>query len=76
MDRLNDPAIYANNSGLCGMQIQVLCAEDLHPPPGTHDVKEEETRLFSWKATAIGYPLGFFYVGAAMYFIGYFNSVP
>ena len=31
MDTMNDPNFYANNSELCGMQIQVLCLEDLSP---------------------------------------------
>ena len=47
MDTMNDPNFYANNSGLCGMQIQVPCSENLSPtkPP---KVKSKET-WFSWE---------------------------
>jgi Leucine-rich repeat (LRR) protein len=42
MDTMNDPNFYANNSGLCGMQIRVPCLEDLSPtiPP---KVESKET---------------------------------
>lgn len=32
MDTLVDPKMYANNSGLCGVQIEVPCEDDLVPP--------------------------------------------
>ncbi|GMY16275.1 receptor-like protein 46 [Fagus crenata] len=32
MDTMDDPNFYANNSGLCGMQIRVPCPENLSPP--------------------------------------------
>ncbi|RVX12860.1 LRR receptor-like serine/threonine-protein kinase FLS2 [Vitis vinifera] len=38
-----DPNYYANNSGLCGIQIHVSCPEDEPPPPTKpqeHDQKE------------------------------------
>ncbi|XWS57608.1 hypothetical protein CRYUN_Cryun09bG0188400 [Craigia yunnanensis] len=74
MDTLVDPNIYANNTGLCGVQIQVPCEEDLQPPesPG---MKKNEI-WFSWAATGIGYPVGFLSSTAVMYVIGYFNITP
>ena len=58
MDTMNDPNSYANNSGLCGMQIQVPCSEHLLPtkPP---EFKSKET-WFSWEGVGIGYAVGFF----------------
>ncbi|KAE8684152.1 putative H/ACA ribonucleoprotein complex subunit 1-like protein 1-like [Hibiscus syriacus] len=74
MDRLVDLWIYANNSGLCGVQIQVPCEED-SVPPGLPSMKKQET-MFSWVAAAIGYPTGFLCSTAVMYVIGYFNCAP
>ena len=31
MDTMSDPNYYANNSGLCGMQIQMKCQDELPP---------------------------------------------
>ncbi|KAL4618558.1 hypothetical protein ACB092_06G019500 [Castanea dentata] len=58
MDTMNDPKSYANNSGLCGMQIQVPCSKQLLPtkPP---ELKSKET-WFSWEGVGIGYAVGFF----------------
>ncbi|GKB54560.1 leucine-rich repeat-containing protein [Tanacetum coccineum] len=60
MDTMNDLNFFANNSGLCGMQIRVACPEDIKPS----DVKEakDENRLswISWEGTWFGFLIGFF----------------
>ena len=65
MDTMDDPSSYANNSGLCGMQIQVSCPEDLSPtkPPR---VEKKETG-FSWEGVGIGYVIGFFVTVGILY---------
>jgi Leucine-rich repeat (LRR) protein len=70
MDTMNDPNFYANNSGLCGMQIRVPCLEYLSPtkPP---KVESKET-WFSWEGVGIGYAVGFFVAVGNLYLIGYF----
>ncbi|KAJ9153915.1 hypothetical protein P3X46_027303 [Hevea brasiliensis] len=74
MDRLNDPNFYANNSGLCGMQIQVPCEKALPEP------KPEESgsqgSWFSWVMIGIGFPVGFFSTVRSFYAIGYFDDAP
>ncbi|KAE8678131.1 H/ACA ribonucleoprotein complex subunit 1-like protein 1 [Hibiscus syriacus] len=74
MDRLVDLRIYANNSGLFGVQIRVPCEEDL-VPPGSPFIKKQDT-MFSWVATAIGYAIGFLFSTVVIYVIGYFNRAP
>ncbi|GMY16220.1 receptor-like protein 46 [Fagus crenata] len=70
MDTMDDPNFYANNSGLCGMQIRVPCLEYLSPtkPP---KVESKET-WFSWEGVGIGYAVGFFVAMGNLYLIGYF----
>ena len=70
MNTMNDPNFYANNSGLCGMQIQVLCPEDLSP---TNLPKEESKETwFKWEGAWIGYSIGFFVIVGSLYINGYF----
>ncbi|KAF2295886.1 hypothetical protein GH714_034870 [Hevea brasiliensis] len=76
MDRMNDPNSYANNSGLCGMQIKVSCEK----VPSEPKLKEGKTKKsnswekwFSWEMAVIGYPYGFLSTVLVMYVIGYFN---
>ena len=73
MDILNDQEFYANNCGLCGMQIWVLCPKDLSPtkPPA---VKLKET-CFSWEEVKIGYAISFFVVVGILYLTKYFVPV-
>lgn len=56
MGTLNDPNSYANNSGLCGIQIQVPCQQNSTPTKSS-ERKIDEQR-FSWEATGIGFPFG------------------
>ncbi|CAL9024160.1 unnamed protein product [Prunus brigantina] len=76
MDTLIDPNIYANNSGLCGVQIQLRCPEE-HPPSTKTDESDEknDTWWFSWATAGIGFPFGFFSVVVSMYVVGYFSTV-
>ena len=69
MDTMNNPNFYANNSGLCGMQIQVLCPEDSSStkPP---EVERKET-WFSWEGMVIGYAVAFFVTVAILYLTEY-----
>ncbi|KAK1361930.1 LRR receptor-like serine/threonine-protein kinase GSO1 [Heracleum sosnowskyi] len=62
MDTMDDLSYYANNSGLCGIQIRVKCLEDelttdAHEKEGD-DVDEQDT-WFLWEGVWIGFPLGF-----------------
>ncbi|KAF2295892.1 hypothetical protein GH714_034941 [Hevea brasiliensis] len=79
MDRMNDPNSYANNSGLCGMQIKVSCEK----VPSKPNLKEENPKnskswetWFSWEMAVIGYPSAFLSTILAMYVIGYFKVAP
>ena len=67
---MDDPNFYANNSRLCGMQIQVPCLEYLSPTKPLK-VKSKET-WFSWEGVGIGYAVGFFVAVGNLYLIGYF----
>ena len=74
MDTMNDPNFYANNSELCGMQIQVLCLEDLSPTNLPKD--ESKETWFKWEGVWIGYLVGFFVIVGSLYINGYFVPVP
>lgn len=53
LDRLNDPNIYANNSKICGMQIQVSCSTTrTEQQPKEEDEEEKEAVLLMY---AVGY---------------------
>ncbi|PWA67873.1 Leucine-rich repeat-containing protein [Artemisia annua] len=58
MDTMNELG-FQNNSGLCGIPINIKCSEDI--PSSEGRVKEEEdlSRMF-WEGTWIGFPIGFF----------------
>ncbi|KAJ9697694.1 hypothetical protein PVL29_007020 [Vitis rotundifolia] len=71
-----DPNYYANNSGLCGMQIHVSCPEDEPPPltkPQEHDHKEP---WFLWEGAWIGYPVGLLLAISIIFLTGYFTLPP
>ena len=55
---MNDPKFYANNSGLCGMQIRVPYLEDFSPAK-PHPKVESKERWFLWERVGIGYAVGF-----------------
>ena len=74
MDTMNDPNFFANNSGLCGMQIRVLCPEDFPPtkvPPKPPKVENKE-RWFSWEGVGIGYAISFIITVGVLYLAKYF----
>lgn len=70
MDTMNNPEYYANNSGLCGMQIQEPCPTE---PPAKREEDENEASFFHWEGVGIGYSAGFFLTVAIMFFTGYFR---
>lgn len=69
MDTINNQNFYAKNNGLCEMQIQVPCQEDLSPAKVT-GIESRET-WFSWEGIVIGYLVGLFVTVGSMYLIGY-----
>ena len=78
MNSMADPIYYANNSGLCGMQIHVACPEDQPPPPppggsAVHDTKDP---WFIWEGVGIGYPIGFLFAVGIIFLTGYFTPPP
>ncbi|GKC55055.1 leucine-rich repeat-containing protein [Tanacetum coccineum] len=50
---------FQNNSGLCGMQINIKCPEDIPLLKGRVEV-EEDLSWMCWEGTWIGFPIGFF----------------
>ncbi|KAL1803308.1 hypothetical protein ACET3Z_031955 [Daucus carota] len=60
MDTMNDPSYFANNSGLCGMQIRVNCSKDEPPPNDGQDEDDDDEKepWFLWTGAWIGFPLG------------------
>ncbi|KAF2305598.1 hypothetical protein GH714_006950 [Hevea brasiliensis] len=78
MDRMNNPNSYANNSGLCGMQIQVPCDKAFPEPKREKKPKESRSRetWFSWVMAGIGFPFGLLSTVLVFYVIGYFDVVP
>nr|XP_017225202.1 PREDICTED: LRR receptor-like serine/threonine-protein kinase GSO2 [Daucus carota subsp. sativus] len=73
MDTMNDPSYFANNSGLCGMQIRVTCSEDeLKPEARVEGDDGEQESWFLWGGVWIGYPLGFISSILIAFFSRYF----
>ncbi|KAF2288220.1 hypothetical protein GH714_005146 [Hevea brasiliensis] len=76
MDRMNDPNSYANNSGLCGMQIKLPCEEIPSKPKQVKEKMVKKSKSsetwFSWKMVVIGYPFGFLSTILALYVSDYF----
>eukprot|EP00268_Persea_americana_P067150 TRINITY_DN92060_c0_g1_i1.p1 TRINITY_DN92060_c0_g1~~TRINITY_DN92060_c0_g1_i1.p1 ORF type:complete len:408 (-),score=49.91 TRINITY_DN92060_c0_g1_i1:182-1348(-) len=73
MDRMNDPNDFANNSGLCGVQIYVSCSM----PSSLESLNEEHHESwFSWEGAGIGFPLGLFSTLATIYFAGFLSLSP
>uniref|UniRef100_A0A175YI69 Uncharacterized protein n=1 Tax=Daucus carota subsp. sativus TaxID=79200 RepID=A0A175YI69_DAUCS len=73
MDRMNDPSYFANNSGLCGMQIRVNCSKD-EPTPneGQEEDDDEKEPWFLWTGAWIGFPLGLISTVLTAFLGGYF----
>ncbi|GMY16097.1 receptor-like protein 46 [Fagus crenata] len=76
MDTMNNPNFYANNNGLCGMQIQVQCPEELAVPPTKSAQVEIKETWFSWQGVGIGYSIGFFLTVGSIYLNGHFICAP
>ncbi|GJU58062.1 leucine-rich repeat-containing protein [Tanacetum coccineum] len=59
MDSMDDEWSYQNNSGLCGMQINIKCPEVIPSSEGRVEEEEDLSWIF-WEGTWIGFPIGFF----------------
>nr|KAJ0200855.1 hypothetical protein LSAT_V11C600319320 [Lactuca sativa] len=57
MNTMNEVKFFANNSGLCGMQIMIKCPEDIPPTP-KKETEEEDEKLswMLWEGTWFGFP--------------------
>lgn len=53
LDRLNDPNIYANNSKICGTQIQVSCSTTRTEQQPKEEDEEEKEATVPWEAVVI-----------------------
>ncbi|XP_063941443.1 receptor-like protein 46 [Daucus carota subsp. sativus] len=75
MDTMNDLSHFANNSGLCGMQIRVKCWKD-EPTPGDaqedNDGDGKQAPWFLWTGLWIGFPLSFIASVSTIFLSGYF----
>jgi hypothetical protein len=61
---------FENNTGLCGMQINVPWPEDIPPSQGMDDDDEDEKQSwFMWEGTWVGFPVGLF---SSILIMGYF----
>ncbi|KAJ9555787.1 hypothetical protein OSB04_010401 [Centaurea solstitialis] len=71
MSTMNGLRYFANNSGLCGMQINITCPEDILPPLEGREEDEDDENLswIFWVGTWIGFPIGFF---SSILIMGYF----
>ncbi|KAJ9556516.1 hypothetical protein OSB04_011130 [Centaurea solstitialis] len=67
MSTMNELKYFANNSGLCGMQIRTRCPEDI-PPSESRSEEDEKHSWILWEGTWIGFPIGLF---ASIFVMGY-----
>ncbi|WOH15431.1 hypothetical protein DCAR_0934971 [Daucus carota subsp. sativus] len=73
MDTMNDPSYFANNSGLCGMQIRVNCSKgEPTSNEGQEEDDDEKEPLFLWTGVWIGFPLGLISSVLTAFLGGYF----
>ncbi|KAJ8534545.1 hypothetical protein K7X08_016273 [Anisodus acutangulus] len=73
MDTMDDPTYYANNSGLCGFQIQLNCPDN-KPPQAVEPVNESSESWFVWEAMWIGFPFGFIVSASVIFLTGFCTS--
>ncbi|XP_024992464.1 probable LRR receptor-like serine/threonine-protein kinase IRK [Cynara cardunculus var. scolymus] len=61
MNTINELKYFANNNGLCGMQIMIQCPEDILPSEGI-EIGEDDEKLswIFWVGSWIGILVGFF----------------
>ncbi|RVW48741.1 Leucine-rich repeat receptor-like serine/threonine-protein kinase [Vitis vinifera] len=71
-----DPNYYANNSGLCGMQIHVSCPEDEPLRPTKLREHDNKVPWFLWEGVWIGYPVGLLLAIGIIFLTGYFTLPP
>ncbi|EEF36919.1 conserved hypothetical protein [Ricinus communis] len=55
MDTMTDPDSYANNNGLCGMQIQVPCQKAVSPETKPPEIERQQGD--HWSSTQQSYSL-------------------
>ncbi|XP_042479812.1 receptor-like protein 46 [Macadamia integrifolia] len=74
MGTMDDPNSYANNSGLCGMQIKVPCTP-ISPPGHEHSpyIKSDEEKCFVLEGAGIGFLVGLVSTIGTIYAAGYFD---
>ncbi|KAJ9556127.1 hypothetical protein OSB04_010741 [Centaurea solstitialis] len=60
MTTMDELKFYANNSGLCGMQIRIKCPEDISLSEQPREMEDDNDSWISWEGTLIGFPIGFF----------------
>ncbi|KAI3688284.1 hypothetical protein L1987_82023 [Smallanthus sonchifolius] len=65
MDTMNG---FENNTGLCGMQINVTCPKDIRPVEEIGN-EDEKQSWFLWEVTWVGFLVGFF---SSILIMGYF----
>ena len=68
-----DPNYFANNSGLCGIQIRVPCPKEQLTPPVKIEEDDHKEPWLLWESVWIGYPIGLLLAIGIMLGIGYFT---
>lgn len=77
MDLMNVLNYFANNSGLCGVQIGVKCPDDQLTPEADEEGDDSEKEpWFLWKGALIGFSLGFVFSVLMAFLGGYFVLPP
>ena len=71
-----DPNYFANNSGLCGIQIRVPCPKEQLTPPVKIEEDDHKEPWLLWESVWIGYPIGLLVAIGIMLGIGYFTLPP
>ncbi|KAJ9556126.1 hypothetical protein OSB04_010740 [Centaurea solstitialis] len=58
MITMNELKFYANNNGLCGMQIRIKCPKYISPSEQPREMEDDNDSWISWEGTLIGFPIG------------------
>ncbi|XP_074335880.1 receptor-like protein 46 [Apium graveolens] len=72
MDTMNNRSYFANNSGLCGVQIRVQCLENEPTPNAQEEGEKEPWHRHLWTGVWVGFPLGFSSSLLTAFLCGYF----
>ena len=68
-----DPNYFANNSGLCGIQIRVSCPKEQLTSPVKIEEDDHKEPWLLWESVWIGYSIGLLLAIGIMLGIGYFT---